>query len=164
MSKCFEDAQRDQRDDALTVRRDLVKRVSPAVGADRADPVDVVFGEVGGEHGAAVRHRMRLHCHGELAPVERFAVGCRDLLQRRRAGSYAISFVESTGAQGTSNLRRMSTASYLVLSASHFSMSSKMSKMCDSRALAVFYAGSSIHSGLSMASQVRSQFCSWMVK
>jgi hypothetical protein len=43
----------------------------------------------------------------------------------------------NTGAQGTSYLRRMSTASYLVLSASHFSISAKMSKMCGWRASAV---------------------------
>ena len=42
-----------------------------------------------------------------------------------------------TGAQGTSHSRRMSTASYLVLSASHFSISAKMSKILSWRASAV---------------------------
>jgi len=51
--------------------------------------------------------------------------------------SLAISFMESTGAQGTSNLRRMSTASNLVLLASHFSISAKISKMWGWRARAV---------------------------
>jgi hypothetical protein len=55
----------------------------------------------------------------------------------RRSGSSAISFMLSTGAQGTSYLRRMSIASYLVLSASHVSISAKMSKMCGWRARAV---------------------------
>jgi hypothetical protein len=45
--------------------------------------------------------------------------------------------MDSTGAQGTSNLRRMSTASNLVLSASPASISLKMSKMCGWRARAV---------------------------
>ena len=47
----------------------------------------------------------------------------------RKAGSLASSFIVSTGAHGMSNLRRMSTASNLVLSASHFSISAKISKI-----------------------------------
>jgi hypothetical protein len=82
----------------------------------------------------------------------------------RMSGSSASSFMLSTGAHGTSHLRRMSTASYLVLSASHFSISSKISKMCDWRARGVLYSGSSTHSGRPMASAVRFQFCSWIVK
>jgi len=72
--------------------------------------------------------------------------------------------MESTGAHGTSNLRKMSTASNFDLSASHFSISAKISKMCGWRARAVAYAGSFAHSGLPIASQVCSQFCSWIVK
>jgi len=72
--------------------------------------------------------------------------------------------MDSTGAQGTSNLRRMSTASNLVLSASHFSISAKISKMWGWRARAVAYAGSAAHSGLPIAWQVCAQFCSWIVK
>jgi hypothetical protein len=43
----------------------------------------------------------------------------------------------STGAQGTCCLRRMSTASYLVLSASHVLISAKMSTVCGWPACAV---------------------------
>ena len=53
------------------------------------------------------------------------------------AVAMASSFMVSTGAQGISNLRRISTASNLVLSASHSSIVLKMSKICGWRALAV---------------------------
>ena len=55
----------------------------------------------------------------------------------RRAGSFSISFIDRTGPHGTSNLRRISTASNLVLSASHFSISAKISKILACRARAV---------------------------
>ena len=54
-----------------------------------------------------------------------------------RNASCLISFMDSTGEHGTSNLLKWSTASYLVLSARNFSISAKMSKMWGCRALAV---------------------------
>src|SRR5258705_10629524 len=81
-----------------------------------------------------------------------------------RNASCLISFMDSTGEDGTSNLLKWSTASYLVLSARNFSMSAKISKMWDCRALAVAYFGSFGHSGCPTASTVRTQFVPWIVK
>ena len=55
----------------------------------------------------------------------------------RSDSSCSSSFIDSTGAQGMSNLRKMSTASYLVLSLMKFSIVAKISSMCGWRARAV---------------------------
>src|SRR6266850_3980546 len=81
-----------------------------------------------------------------------------------RNSSCLISFMDSTGEHGTSNLLKWSTASYLVLSARNFSISAKISKMWDCRASAVAYFGSFAHSGCPTASAVRTQFEPWIVK
>ncbi len=80
----LQNAKRDQRDDPLTVRWDLVQRVAAVVDADRIDPVRAVRGQVGGHHRATVRCRMCLHRRRQLAPIERLPAGRRDRLQCRR--------------------------------------------------------------------------------
>ncbi len=80
----LEDAERDQRDDALAVGRDLVQRVAAIVLLERPDPVVLVRREVRGAHRRAVLLRERLDFLGELAAIERFAARRGDLLERRR--------------------------------------------------------------------------------
>ena len=79
----LEDAERDQRHDALAVGRDLVQRVAAVVHLERLHPVGPVRREVGGAHRAAVLLRRRLDLCGELAAIERLALRGGDLFQRR---------------------------------------------------------------------------------
>jgi hypothetical protein len=80
----LEDAERDQRCDALSVRRDLVQRVAAVIEADRLHPVVLVRGEV-----VEAEHRAVLLCEcrdllGELSAVKGFPFGLRDALERFR--------------------------------------------------------------------------------
>ena len=79
-----EDAQGDQRRDALTVGRDLVQGVVAVALLDGRDPLRAVGGEVGGGHRATVGLRMRRRGLGDLAPVESLTAGLRDQAQRAR--------------------------------------------------------------------------------
>jgi hypothetical protein len=64
-----QDAQRDQRGDALPVGRDLVQRVAAVVLRDGLDPLGLVRGEVAGHEVAAMRCRKTLDRLRDLAAV-----------------------------------------------------------------------------------------------
>ena len=80
----LEDAERHQRGDALAVGRDLVNRDAAIVQRERRDPVGRVIREVRERVCRIDRLRVTRHRFGELAAVERVAVGLRDLRQRAR--------------------------------------------------------------------------------
>ncbi len=79
----LEDAERDQCDDALAVGRNFVDGVAAVIMLQRAYPVGLVRGEVRYPHRATVLLRVSLDFFGQLAAVERGALGGRDFLQGR---------------------------------------------------------------------------------
>ncbi len=80
----LQDPERDQRDDALAIRRYLVDGVTTVGSADGADPIGAVCGKVTGAHDTAVGARVGLEFRREFATVEGLAVGRGDLLERGR--------------------------------------------------------------------------------
>jgi hypothetical protein len=80
----LQDSKGDQCRDPLAVGRYLVDGVSAVGSADRSDPVGAMSGQVAGLHDPAVGRRMRLELGRQFSSVERFAVGCGDLLESGR--------------------------------------------------------------------------------
>ena len=78
----LEDAECDQRDDALAVGREFVHGVAAVADFHRRGPVGLVRGEVGGLHHAAMLGAVRDELLGDLAAVEGLALGGGDLLER----------------------------------------------------------------------------------
>ena len=76
-----QDAQGDQRDDALTIGSDLVDGVAAVVAGHGVDPVGAMGLEVGEGHGTAVRGRIGDHALGQVAPIESLAVRLCDQLE-----------------------------------------------------------------------------------
>ena len=81
-----ENSKRDQRGDALAVRRNLVHGDAAIVERERIDPVARVRREIGWRMRTAVRARMRNHRSGEIAAIERFTARGRDFAECRRHG------------------------------------------------------------------------------
>ena len=81
-----QDAERDQRSDALAVRRDLVQAVAVRIDADRLDPLGRERGQVARLHRAAVRARVGGNRSGDLALVEGGAARRGDRAQGARRG------------------------------------------------------------------------------
>ena len=80
--EAIEDAEGDQRRDALPVGRDLVHRVVAVVLGDRRHPLGLPGRQVGLGHGAAVGLGVRGDGRGHLATVEGLTLRLRDLAQR----------------------------------------------------------------------------------
>jgi hypothetical protein len=78
----LEDAESNERDDALSVGRNLVHRVAAIIHTERLDPIGLVRSEVGCAHRPFVFARVRLDFLGDRAAVERFPARSRDLLER----------------------------------------------------------------------------------
>ena len=78
----FEDAERDQGHDALTIGRYLVHRVPAVAAGDRPDPVSMMCGKVAGSHGPAVDRRVGFEFGRQFSAVERLAVGRGNRLER----------------------------------------------------------------------------------
>ena len=82
--EALENAERDQRRDALAVRRQLVDAVAEEFDVDRLDPVARVRGEILRRDVAAVARRLARDRLRELAAIEALAAALGELLQRRR--------------------------------------------------------------------------------
>ena len=80
-SKLLEDAERDQRHDALAVGRDLVQGVAAIVHLERLHPVGPVRRQVGGAQRAALLLRGCLELGSELAAIERLSLRGGDLFK-----------------------------------------------------------------------------------
>ena len=77
-----EDAERDQRADALTIGRNFMQRVAAIVLRQRLDPVEAVRSQIGNGHHSAVGFRMSGDFFGEFAVVESLTFALGDLAQR----------------------------------------------------------------------------------
>jgi hypothetical protein len=81
----LDDAKRDERGDALSVRRDLVQAETTVVAADRLDPFGLEAGEVACLHRAAMGGREAFDRLRDLAPVEGLALRFSDEPQCARS-------------------------------------------------------------------------------
>ncbi len=77
----LQDAERDQRHDALPIRRDLVQGIAAIVHLERRHPVGLVGGEIGGAHRGFVLLRVRFDLLRDRPTVERLSLRARDVLQ-----------------------------------------------------------------------------------
>ena len=82
----IENAERDQRRDALAVRRQFVGGVAAIILRDGIDPFRLVGGEIGRRHHAAFVARMTLDRFRDLAAIQRRAACLGDLSQRFGGG------------------------------------------------------------------------------
>src|SRR5262245_57898991 len=82
--KVVEDAERDQRHDALAVGRDLVQGVTAIVHREWLHPVGPVRLQVGGAQRAAMFLRRRREFFGELTAIECLSLRGGDLFEGRR--------------------------------------------------------------------------------
>ena len=78
----FQDSQRDQGGDALTVRRDLVHLVATETDLDRLDPFGPVRSQIGHAQGSAVLRGKGADGLCQASPVEGLAPRARDVFQR----------------------------------------------------------------------------------
>ena len=74
----LENAQRDQRRDALAVGRNFMQRVAAVIDADRFHPVVFVIGQIVHRHRAAILFGPGNDFFGEVACVKRFTFGLGD--------------------------------------------------------------------------------------
>ena len=84
--KMIENAERDQRGDALSVGRNFMDRHVAVVERQRLNPIAGVCREIPGRMCTAVRARMRNHRRREIAAIERFTARGRDFAECRRHG------------------------------------------------------------------------------
>src|SRR5215813_14077964 len=76
-----EDAERDQRDNALAVGRDLVQSVTAVVHLERLHPVGLVRLKVGRAQRAALLLRRRFELFSKLTAIERLSLRGSDLFK-----------------------------------------------------------------------------------
>ena len=95
-----EDGQCDLRGEPLPVGRNLSEFHVPVGLADGGDPFRLVGGEVRCTHGSAIGSRRGVDPCGQGAAVERLAVACGDLFERRCEGGVAEHFARSGRAPG----------------------------------------------------------------
>jgi hypothetical protein len=90
----IENAERDQRRDALTVRRQFVDGVAAIILRDRIDPLRLVSGQVGRGHHAAFGLRVTLDGFRNLATIQRRAARLGDLPQRLGGSGKGEAFAD----------------------------------------------------------------------
>ncbi len=89
-----QDAERNQRRDALAIGRNLVQAMTPDVEADRVDPFRLVGGEIGQRHRTAVAGRVRRDRLRDLAAIEGLALARGDGAQGTRRGRESEPFAD----------------------------------------------------------------------
>ena len=94
----FEYPERHQGGDALAVRRNLEHGVIVVVEADRCDPIATMRREIVRRVRAAVRLRVGHHRLGQLAAIERLALGPGNLFERRRQPGRSEDLTDGRGS------------------------------------------------------------------